>query len=74
MKFILTINNLDKHTLALLNLIKATENVFIEEEKDDFLLTDAQKSMLDERQHKDRTGDSKSFSWEDVKEKARSAK
>jgi len=74
MKYTLTIKNLDKHTLALLNLIKATKNVGLKEQKEDFSLSDTQKEIIDQRIEKHNSGESKSFSWEEVKKKARSAK
>lgn len=73
MKYTLTIDDFDKHTLALLNLIKTTKNVHLEEENEGFALSDAQKAILDERKAKHLSGESQSFSWDEVKKRARSA-
>jgi len=74
MKYTLTIDNFDKHTLALLNLIKTTDNVSLEQENEGFELSDAHKAILDERKQKHLNGKSKSYSWDEVKKRARSAK
>lgn len=69
MKFTLTINELDKHTIALLNLIKATSNVSLREETDDFTLSDEHQEILEKRYDSHQKGESNSALWQDVKSK-----
>ena len=74
MKYTLTIENPDKHTRALINLIKATENVNLQEEVEVFQLSKEHKAILDERKAKHLSGESKSYSWSEVKRRARASK
>ena len=71
MKYILTIDNPDKHTVALINLIKATDNVFLKEETKAFKLTAAHKAILDEQDERHLGGKGKSYTWQEVKRRAR---
>ncbi len=47
MKYTLTINNPTEKTLALMNLIRSYDDIVLEEETDDFELSDVQKQELD---------------------------
>jgi len=69
MKYTLTINQLDEHTKALINLIKATNNVSLDVVDEDIVLSNEQKNILDERYEKHLNGESKSSLWQDVKGK-----
>lgn len=70
----LTIKESNDRVLALLNLIRVTEDVVLEEDIDTYHLTDAQKSILDQRKANHLAGTSKSFSWNEVKERAKDSK
>jgi hypothetical protein len=70
----LTIKEPNARVLALLNLIRVTEDVVLEEDIDTYHLTDAQKSILDQRKANHLAGTSKSFSWNEVKERAKASK
>jgi hypothetical protein len=72
--FTLHIKNSNKKVLALLKLIRDSEDIVLEENVNDYHLTDVQKSILDQRKVAHLTGASKSFSWDEVKERARAKK
>lgn len=76
MKYTLTINHLDRQTRALLNLIKASENVVLkecsDEEIEEFNLSDEQKLILDSRDKNHTKGRGKKSSWDTVKKRLKS--
>lgn len=77
MKYTLTINHLDRQTKALLNLIKATDNVVLKEwsdsEAEEFILSDEQKLILDQRDKNHIKGKGKQSSWENVKKRLKNS-
>lgn len=77
MKYTLTINHLDRQTKALLNLIKATNNVVLKEWSDadaeEFILSDDQKLILDQRDKNHLKGKGKQSSWENVKKRLKNS-
>jgi hypothetical protein len=74
MRYSLTINNVNKQVLALLNLLQETEGITLTEEVDNTALSSAQITELDLRRAKHIAGESKSYSWDEVKTRARAAK
>ncbi|MBK7130979.1 MAG: hypothetical protein IPM74_18525 [Crocinitomicaceae bacterium] len=76
MKYTLTINHLDRRTRALLNLIKASQNVVLkkcsDEEIEEFYLSDEQKLILDSRDKNHAKGRGKQSSWDTVKNRLKS--
>ena len=68
MKITLDINK--EKVSTFLNLIKSLDFVSISEsevKKDEFVLTDELKAVLDERKSKHLGGESKSYTWDEVK-------
>ncbi len=74
MKYTLTIDKPTEKILALINLIRSYDDIILEEETPAFELSDAQKSILDERVENHEKGISKSYSWSDVKNRVRASK
>ncbi len=58
---------------AFLNFIKSLDFVSVKEEAAGFILSDEHKKILDNRKETHTLGESKSFSWSEVKENARNA-
>jgi len=58
---------------AFLNFIKSLDFVSVKEEASGFVLSDEHKKILDSRKEAHTLGESKSFSWGEVKKNARKA-
>jgi len=65
--FTLHISETNKRVLAILNLLRETEEITLEENSSDFQLSKVQKFDLDERKENYLTGKSKPYSWDEVK-------
>jgi putative addiction module component (TIGR02574 family) len=74
MKYTLTIDNPTEKIVALMNLIRSYDDIVLEEEAPAFELSNAQKSILDERVENHEKGTSKSYSWSEVKNRVRASK
>lgn len=74
MKYTLTIDKPTEKISALLNLIRSYDEITLEEEVDDYELSDVQKSLLDKRVENYEKGISKSYTWSEVKNRVRTSK
>ncbi len=69
MRLTIDIDITNNKALALLNYIRTLEFISISEKDNitEHALTDEQTDMLNERKQKHLSGESKSFSWNDIK-------
>ncbi len=69
MRLTIDIDITNNKALALLNYIRTLEFISINEKDNitEYALTDEQTDMLNERKQKHHNGESKSFSWSDIK-------
>lgn len=69
MRLTIDIDITNNKALALLNYIRTLEFININEKDNitEHALTDEQTNMLNERKQKHLSGESKSFSWSDIK-------
>ncbi len=74
MKYTLTINNLNTQVEELLKLIRNNEEMQLEEDLSIYEISDSYKTALDLRFEKHLKGESKNYSWQEVKERARAIK
>lgn len=74
MKYTLTINSINDKVKKLLELIQVNEDMELQEDVSMFELSDSYKAELDKRLLNHLNGDSKSYSWQEVKNRARSSK
>ncbi len=74
MKLIIDIDLTNNKALALLNYIRTLEFINITEKENitEYALTNKQADMLIERKQKHDNGESKSFSWNDIKKELKS--
>ena len=74
MKYTLTINSVTDKVKELLDLIRINEEMELQENVSLFELPQNYKEELDERLTKHLNGESKSFSWQEVKKRAQASK
>lgn len=69
MRLTIDLDTSNSQALALLNYIKSLDFVFIREKDEDsnVTLTNEQITLVKNRKKKHKNGESKSFSWEDIK-------
>ncbi|MCF6348895.1 MAG: hypothetical protein L3J20_11440 [Flavobacteriaceae bacterium] len=67
-KVLTYINNADER---LLKLVKALAESYQKDALEDFILSEEQYQMLDQRRQAHLKGESKSFTWKEVKQNAR---
>ena len=74
MRYTLTINNVTDKVKELLKLIQINEEMELIEDTSLYELSESYKAELDKRLAKHQNEESKSYTWQEVKERARTSK